>query len=435
VADNWPSAVVEIDGIEYQARDFAWESNILQLADAWSVTLPAPNGKILDSIGRYLPAQSTLTEGSPVKFYVSDPGVLNGTLILKMTGRLVRISDSSDSNGYRINVSGNDLGWHLTTGNGRVFQNLNGVTWKRFLQGCLSSDFYTTSTQAIEDEATQTSRIRVTRRVSGTTDNGWGFAGVRYGNLANKNLRLGRALAVATLEPAEGTRLPLFQIEVGQTLGPLMIEFAKREGYLLNVSADGWLQFFKPATDEAGTVYAAESLYTFNLRLDDLGAQFNNIKPGSKLERSAEGFFTQVECWSSVIRPPSDADSDNPNEGRYRGTYLNTGSLPFLRLQTFSDPEQIGQAKVDARAKWSWQRERFNAWEYTFTVAGLSQNGIPYEPDTICEINDELRGLKGKFYISAVRQSVKIANAGFDRSPTAGSTSTITAHQVGFLGA
>jgi len=394
-----PAAFVEIDGREYQAKDFAWESNIMVLADQWSVTVPCPNGKALGTDGQWVPAHEAFKEGARVKFYVRDPDVRGNVLLCKLVGRLVTIDDSEDpQGGYVVRLSGYDLGWHLTTGHGRVFTNLRGVKWQTFLQTNVLNDAF-----------------------------GWGFAGIRPNNILNKNFRLGRAAIVAAQSPTIGAVQPRFQIDVGQSLGPLLIEFAKREKYLLNVSADGYLQFFKPD-------YTQETLYSFShrLRSDELGSEFNNVR-GAKLRRSADDLYTRVECWSTVTRPPAISDSEDPNEGRYHGTYQDLGTLPFFRAFTFSDGEQIGQAKVDARAKWRWQRGIFDSWEYTFTVKGISQNGVPYEPDTMCEIVDEVRGLNGRYYISSVRYSRKLAKAGLDGQ--AGTTCQITIKKPGFLGA
>lgn len=396
-----PACYVEIGGVEYEARDFAWGSSVLQLSGQWSVTLPAPEGRILATTGETFPADDVLELGARVRFYESDPAVEGGVKLLKMTGRLWQIDDEeSPEGGYALRLSGPDLGVHLTSGHARVFTNLRGVKWKTFLQrNVLDSSL------------------------------GWGFEGVRWGNVENKNLRLGRALIAAQIEPAAGSIQPRFQIDVGQSLGPLLQEFAKRERYLMNVSADGWIQFFRPDYDQP-------ALYTFRhaSRGDELGATFNNVmRP--RLRRSAEGLYTRVECWSSVIRPSAAQDSENPNEGRYRGTYQNLGSLPFARLCTFSDPEQIGQSRVDARAKWMWQRERFNSWEYTFTTVGHSQNGTPYEPDTMCELVDDVRGLSGRYYVTDVKPSRILARPGFNRGGRAGTLTDITVRLPDLLGA
>jgi prophage tail gpP-like protein len=396
-----PAVYLEIGGVEYEAREFAWDSSILQLADQWSATLPAPEGKIRATSGEWMPANKVLTDGALVRIYESDPTVEGGRKIPKMKGRLVNIDDAeSPEGGYQITLSGFDLGWHLTTGHGRVFTNLRGVAWKTFLE------------RNVLDASL-----------------GWGFEGVRYGNLANKNLRLGRALIQTTLNPQIGAIQPRFQIEVGQSLGPLLIEFAKREGYLLNVSADGYLQFFRPD-------YEQQPLYTFRhyLRSDEVGSQFNNImRP--RLRRSAEQLYALVEAWNTVLRPPPVQDTEDPTEGRYHGAYANLGSLPFERRYTFSDPEQIGQDRANARAKWQWQRLRFDAWEYTFTVRGHAQNGIPFEPETLCDVVDPVRGINETLYITGVRCWRKLARAGIDRTTDTGTLAQITTHRAHLLGA
>lgn len=395
-APRGPAAYVEVDGIEYEARDYAWESHVLQLADQWSVTVPAPNGQMISSDGRRVRA-GELREGALVKFFLRDPAVRNGAVIQKLTGRLVTIDDSEDArSGYVVRLSGFDLGWHLTTGCGRVFENLRGVTFQRFLE------------RNVLDPSL-----------------GWGFAGVRAGNLANKRFRQGRAGINAQLQEDTSPIVVRFQLEVGEPLAPKLIEYARREGYLLNVSADGWLQFFKPVVTE-------EPSYTFHHRLagDAVGSEFNRVR-NTRLRRSAEGLYTVVQCWTTVI-DTTDLDPFDPNAGRYYGEFVNLGTLPFSRRNTFSDPDQIGDA-AKRRARWAWQRGRSDSWEYSLRTIGHSQDGVAFEPDTVAYLRDDVRGLDGNYYVLAVRFARQLAAAGL--SPDVGSYSDITLRPLGMLNA
>lgn len=408
MAASGPAAFVEVAGQEYEARDFAWESSVIQLADQWSVTLPAPNGRLLASDGTFVPAHQAVSEGALVRFYESDPLVSRGERKLKMTGRLVTIDDEeTPDGGYLLRLGGYDLGWHLTTGCGKSLMNYRSLIWTQLLSRLCG--------------------ISINADGSVFSDSfGWGFQGVRLGNLENKKTRIGpRAAFDAQVQFYTTGIPPRFQVEVGQSIGPLLVEMAKWQKSLVNVSADGWLQFFRPD-------YQQGALYEFHHHLaGTVEAQKNNVSQVS-LRRDANNLYTKVECWSTVLFQLQQ-NPLNPNQGRYHGTYVNAGTLPFLRLDSFTDPNQIGQDKVNARALWRWQREFYDAWEYHFRTIWHSQGGVPFEPDTICSLDDDVRGLHGEFYVSAVRCVRKLPRGGGDRS--AGTYAEITLKKPGFLGA
>lgn len=396
---------LEIDGTEFEARDWAWQSDVIQLADQWSVTLPCPEGKAITTDGRRVPA-GEIREGAKVRFFACDPEVEDGAKLLKITGRLVDIADSQDEQGgYVLSLSGFDLGWHLTTGHGQVFKNIRGVKWGTFLN------------QVVLDPSLK-----------------WGFAGVRSGNLENQSTRIGPRAAIEAARfkgtkeggtPQPGAIQPRFQIEVGQSVGPLLIELAKWQRYLVNVSADGWLQFFQPTN-------ASTPFYYFHHELARGRQPMGNIR-GSKLRRSASGLYTRTECWTSIVTPPANADTEDPNFGRYNGIYVDADLLPFSRRMTFSDANQLGKQRAARRAKWQHDRGIFDSWQYTFRVQGHSQGGMPFEPDTIASLRDVVRGLEGNYYVQSVRCARILPSGGV--SSDAGTYAELILRKPGLLGA
>lgn len=401
-----PSAYVEVDGVEYEARDFMFTDDSLTLADEWSVTLPCSDGKATALDGRRVPI-ADFKEGALVRFRESDPDVEGGAKIPKMVGRLIDIADSNDErNGFTVTLSGYDLGWHLTTGHGPVFQNYRGVKWETLIK----------------------------RLVLNPADK-WGFAGVRLGNLENVKTKIGARAALESAKfagakdkPDPGAIQPRFQIEVGQSIGPMLIDTAKWERRLVNVSADGWLQVYTPSTS------ASPTLYEFHHQ----SAEQDHIYPrnnvlGSSLRRSASGLNTVTQCWTTVVRPPANADTDDPNRGRYNGQYVDADLLPFTRRNTFSDGNQMGRTRAERRAKWAHDRGIFDSWEYSFTATGHSQNGVPFVSDTIASLRDTVRGVSGVFYVQRVRLIRKLAGAGVSQGT--GTMTQITLRLPDLLGA
>lgn len=410
---------VEIDGEEFEGRDFCWSSDIMVLSDQFSLILPAPDGKATTTSGKRVPvaeihggATGRGKLGSLVKFYESDPEVEDGAKLLKITGRLVDVDDSEDERGgYQLRLSGYDLGWHLTTGDGPVFQNYRGIVWSKLLD-----------------------------KIVMAASNQWGFQGVRSGNLENMRTRIGPRAAIESArfrgtkeggKPQPGAIQPLFQFEVGETIGSRLIELAKWQRYLVNVSADGWLQFFQPTTS------TTPFYYFHHERADEEKKVFpvNNISH-VRFKNSASGRYTRTECWTSQVTLTTQqqtAQTTNPNVGRYHGQYNDDSALPFLRRDTFSDPNQLGKPAANRRAKWRHDRNKFDSWEYRFRVKGHSQDGMPYEPDTIASLRDTVRGIEGIFYVQSVRPCRILAQPGV--SSDAGTYTEIVLRLPNLLGA
>jgi hypothetical protein len=403
---------INIAGVDYLCREHVYAASVLKLADAFSVTIPAPDGQVIAVDGSKTPVENVATMCADVTIDVADPNVDGGQRVTKLRGVVTGRRVSSDnSSGTVLAVTGADKGWWLTSC-GQVFRNLRGVKWQKFFQKNLG--------------------ITVDAAGNVTADAfGWGFKGVRAGNVLNRRLRLGRQAAQSDFQqdvaptPVE----PVFQIEVGQTLDGLMIQYAKIDHLLVNVSTDAYLQIFRPD-------YAQQSRYTFNHHpASDSRSRDNNVI-GPSLEESADGYYSVVECWSTVI-DTTDNDPTNPNAGRYHGRYPLHGEsdlIPHHRLYTFTDTEQMSQERVNQRAKWQWQRFQFDGWTYTFETVGHSQNGVPYVEDTMCELHDSVYGLDGLYYVSAVEYRRKLARPGFDRGG-AGTRCKITLKKPNLLGA
>lgn len=399
-------AYINIGGVDYLAREHRYSATVLRLSDTASVTIPAPDGKVRGADGSQTPIKNVATMGQAVEFALADPNVKGGARIKKFSGTVTGRQMQGGRDGTTLAVTVADQGWKLSSC-GPVFQNLRGLTWRKFFSKLCG----------IEVDATG----------AVTADRyGWGFQGIRAGNAFNRAVRLGRQVAQSDFsqEVSPSIMEPRFQVEVGQTLDALAIQYAKIDGFLVNVSTDGWIQIFRPN-------YTQQPLYSFYRSASESGRKRNNVM-NPAVEESADGLYTHVECWSSVI-DTTDNDPTNPNAGRYHGEYDNTGTLPFARRYTFTDTEQMGQSRVDQRAKWQFQRFLFDSWTYSFETVGHSQGGNPFVEDTMASLTDAVYGYEGLFYVAAVEPSRKLARPGFD--PSAGTRTKITLKRANLLGA
>jgi hypothetical protein len=405
-------AFVTIDGVDYAAREHKYAASVLRLADSCSAVIPAPEGKVLGADGKSVSVSDVATMGAPLSFALADPNVNGGKRVAKFSGVVTgRQFSQSLEGGLVLNVTGADLGWKLSSC-GPAHLNLRGLTWSKFLAKVCG--------------------LTVDGKGNVTADAfGWGFKGAGSDNTVNRKLRLGRQTVQSDFDRRAAAKtsllIPRFQIEPGETIDSVIVKYAKIDHFLVNVSTDGWIQIFRPD-------YAQKASYSFfHYPTSDSNHKKNNVI-GPMFSETADSLYTRVECWSTVVDGVNNDPTDQ-NAGTYRGKFLNAGTLPFLRAYTFSDAEQMGQDRVDARAKWQWQRGQFDAWTYKFTAVGHSQSGVPFVEDTMCELHDAVYGIDGLFYVSAVEPSRKLARPGKDSGSGAGTRCEITLKRPNFLAA
>lgn len=401
--DNTPKVAIVIDETEYaNVKEYQYESNVLQLGDPFQVKLGAPDGDY--GLVRFNP-------GAPAEFWISDPTVAGGGKVRKSNGLVTRLDIASDiGSGTALQVTGADLGWHLANNCAPLWFNMKGATWERFLNACIYPH----------------------RIFQGVSDPGWGFSGVRLDNDLNvkKKVNLGRALVQQRLAQQLGDPLqilPPIQIEPGQTIADTLVHYAKLSKCLVNVSHDGYLQVFQPN-------YNGPALYTLHYHASDEADRKRNNVLSARLSRSIDGLYSQVECLSTITRPPFTENLEDPNRGKKRQSYtpatdarvasLQSSNLDFRRYWTFVDTEQLKDAQILARAKWFADRGEFDSYSLEYTVKGHSMDGYFFEPDTLCEVDDTVLGVRGTFYVCAVR---------YLRTMQAGTTSMLTLKRKNFL--
>ncbi len=353
-----PEVTIVVAGVEYLAKEYSLDDDVLQLGDPFACTIANIDGENTGKIHL----------GDPLEVYMADPAVRGGAKLRQMKGRVIGLETSSDiSGGSTITVKGADLGWHLTHTAGEPWMNLRGIRFSRLLEAVL--------------------------------DPAWGIAGVRAENDTNRRLRLGRAGVQQAYKPQLGAVLPRIQIEPGEMIADLLLLYAKRERVLVNVSSDGYLQFWNPRYD---TDAACSIRYH---RSTEKERDRNNVLGRPRLSESIDGLYTDVGCvWTSVI-PPEVRNSENPNEGFHIVWYRAPGALPFPRRLVFSDGEAMSTQMAEDRARWKYERGLFDSWQYEVTLVGHSQGGAFFAADTMAEVDDTVNGVRGKFYVSAVTRS------------------------------
>lgn len=388
--DGTPRVSIWIDGEEQLfVEEYSIDNDVLSIGDPFRLKVPNIDGEIAN---KYQP-------GALCKVFMSDATAENNGTVTRLIGRVTTLDYTCDAQGgSSLSIGGQDLGWHLQECHAPYFKQIPG--------GITFADL-------------------VDRTVGQANLSAWGFAGVAFDNQHNVRINQGRAGVERRLARAAGGEkvfvAPL-QIEPGQAAAEFLVEFARRDKRFVNVSSDGYIQFYQPNDD--GPAQYRLRLYKSSSKDRNKG----NVK-SAKVTCKIDGLYSVVKCvgTSVLLKDFVAANTQSPNRGRFSGTYTPPSNpLPFPRLFSFADGDQLNKQMVNDRAEWKARRGRFDSFSATYTVQGHTQNGLYWTPDTCVDVLDEVNGLSGKYYISAVQ---------YNRTMREGTTTNITVREAGQLSA
>lgn len=358
-----PAVQPSVAGNAYLAKEWSITDDVLNVADSFACTIANDDGE----------ASSIFEPGQKIIVAESDPAVANGKPVKHFTGRIVEVTEGSDlSGGSVIAISAMDLGWHLTSCKAEPLKQIKNRTFHQLLDICI--------------------------------DPSWGFGPTVAGNDLNTRLKHGRQVIVINHKPQLGAVLPFIQIEPGQQPIDLIRTYAAREGFLVNVSADGGLVIFQPSYD-GPILYSAH----YHGSREDQRTR-NNMIGRPQLRKSIDGMYSEVQCWSTVVIPSEVVNAENPNEMyRHSKVTASPNPLQFFRREVISDGEAINETLRKNRATFKMQLDAFNSWEYTAEFQGHSQGGAFFVSNTMISIDDTVHKVSGAYYVQAVRRSCTLA--------------------------
>ena len=356
----------------FPAKEYSVLDDMMNVCDTASVVVANPGGRYSR---RFKPGQR-------IEIDEQDSDVAGGAWLRTFTGRIVRVVHGSDaSGGSAVQIDAQDLGWHLTNCDAPPLFKTDGITLLRLIRGLVDPTWGFTSTTTDGPDVDD--------------------------NVLNKTLKQGRQgiqRAFAQKTSADKTVLPFIQVEPGQKPMDVLMPYLKRFGLLLNAGARGGLILFRPdyssSSPYSGSVYHAVSHPDHNR---------NNVVGRVTLTESIDGLFTETQCWSTIVNPTRD-DSDyiaqHPNAAYRKESYKPGGSLlPFYRLAVAMDGEAITKDMRQMRARWKYQIENFNSWQYEVELRGHSQNGALLVSDSMFPVTDTVHDLQGAYYLQSVRRS------------------------------
>lgn len=357
-------------------KEWSISDDVMSLSDTACVTIPNVDGE----------HSGKIQLGQKVEIEESDDDVANGQWVPSFKGVVTDVRTGSDvSGGSVISVTMQDLGWFLTKCAAQPLVNIKNRRFKQLLELLI--------------------------------DPSWGIGEVVASNDLNRRIKHGRQVIVQNFKPQLGAVLPFIQVEPGQKPADIILQYAAREGVLVNVSADGKLVFFRPDYSQQALYSALYAATTDPLHTD------NNVLGRPEVSESIEGLFGEIQCWSTVVIDPSSmgpADAENPNAAFRHTTYPDdfkkakqpdprfVNPLPFNRREVFSDPEAINDKLRWTRCVWKQQMGQFQSWTYTVRFDRHSQNGAFFVSDTMISVDDRVNKVRGLFYVQSVNRSQTI---------------------------
>lgn len=344
---------------------FSYSSDVLQLGDAFSVTVPNPRGIYTNKFLR----------GQTVQLFLRNPNVLGNALTLKHLGIITERDQSVSSRGSVIQVTCADLGWHLA--------NNDAPTWYRLQY------------KTLLDLLTDPNWIHPS----------WGLSGVNPDNETNRlirqNLNHGRAQAAIDTQALLGT-LVYIQIEPGDKIADVIAGYCRRINRLFNVSCQGQLQVWTPN-------YNQTPLFRIELHDIDDPARNRNGVIDVHIRESIASIYTQVTCIGEMVGGDLALDPANQNATKRRSTFENPFALPFLHRVAFADGDIFDYPEAAAQALWAYNRGIFDSWQAVYVVRGHwqraagAQRAYWWESDQMVAVDDTVNGLSGNFYCTSVR--------------------------------
>lgn len=395
-ADRGTTAIIEVDGLSEplrNVRQFSVSDDYLQVGDTFSAVVPDPRHELWKKIELY----------AGYRFYLQNPNIDGGTPSLRQTGVIRARGADGSSGGDSIRIRGADLGWHLQQ-SATPFYRLEQATMRDLVQKLI-------------------------------LDNpGWGFKGVRSDNDLNRRLRQGRLAEQIRLTNSVQTPYQVIQINPGESIIGVIQEYARRDGLMVNVSADGYLQLSNPNYDQPTS---------FQVNYHPAGsaeARTNNVIGETSLDEDGDLIYTEVTVvWDQLFLGAAQGPF-TANPGRHAATYyrrtnstqdVSVGTVAgldgkprpadnpitpttaqatplsagpkFPRRYVTSDSEPMTPEQGARRATWLAERMEFDAWVYRARLAGHSQGGKWITSDTLGAVNDSIRGVKGTLYAPSVR--------------------------------
>jgi len=376
-------------------KNFSLRVDIQQLYDPFGFTVANPKGElnyILDAVD-----EKHLV---PIRIHHADPFVNSGAPRLWARGVITRATSHSGLGGSAITLSGFDLGFLLTScAPFGKDSNLQGLSWPRLAQKLIDSSWLQPGGSLGKLQGQNQYGLRAIIGISTGRQ-------IRQGRIDAQTERLRTEVQALAARAANRTEIliannlnfkaftPKIMVQPGETVGDILIRYAKFDRRFVNVTPDGDLAFFQPD-------YSTPPQFVFNYNYDDT-ADRNNVLDGT---RNVDGskVYNLVECVGSLLYGLAIAEQDNPLEGMTWG-FADRRSPDgyFLRRLTFADNERYNNTRCQDRARWRYAQGVYASETVSLTAQGHSQNGIPFTENARGTVRSNKLGVNRVMYMTAI---------------------------------
>lgn len=188
------------------------------------------------------------------------------------------------------------------------------------------------------------------------------------------------------ISPAQIAQLKVKQAapQAGETVWDFLDRHCRRLGVMMRMGPTGTLVM-------TGIDYGQKPLYSLVRRVDD--ARGNNIISGGERYDTARLY--------SQVRVIGKAKGKGTQRSNFDVTVddFNEDALPHEKVLLVHDDTIRSREQAETRAYRELARSKQGAHMYTYTVHGFGQDGRVYAPDTVCNVWDEVAGVKKPLYV------------------------------------
>jgi prophage tail gpP-like protein len=190
--------------------------------------------------------------------------------------------------------------------------------------------------------------------------------------------------------------LQIYQLKVkdirpqsGETVWEFLDRSAKRNGLLMSMTPDGKLLF-------CGLLYDQHPSYHLTRRVEGDRTQNNIVSGGSRLDIS--------DVVGDVIvygRVKGKDVSRSAFKGYAKQADSDLVRVPYQKTLVVHDNAIKSREDAQHRAAYELGKARQGAFAISYTMRGHSDSGLFFAPDTIAQVDDEVCGIHGAYYVTA----------------------------------
>lgn len=399
-------AAIEVDGLFLDAwQEYSFDSDIFTPADAFRLTIgvgiSASRGlrKNLDTL------RKSIYAGAVVKFYVGH----GGNKALQGTGVIDARDIESDEDGTKFTCEGRDFAAYLVDSAAPPSIYEKDTTFVELCRAAVEPWGLTVKADAASDRIVRTGEKKGGTPVPRLLQNKAQELGIPARKLSQNILdaidkgtldpsSLGISTTAIALTASKLSPLQIYTMRVkeaqpqsGETVWEFLDRHAKRLGIMMRMGPDGTLTL-------TGIDYGQKASHRLVRRTQQgtfvsLAFSENNILSGGERYDGAK-MYREVTVYGRG------RGSDAPRR-RFQGTARDAAddAIPHEKTLIIHDDSVRSDEEAVRRAYRELARSRQGSQVLQYVVRGHGQGGKVYATDTVVQVDDDIAGVSGPFYV------------------------------------